>query len=94
MLKLAIALQGTALLASVAPTPQVAPAARADLAPTGTLRAGINVGNALLAGKNPATGNPQGIAVEFVEDVKASGFVGRAVEKNGIRGVAVAPKGR
>ena len=30
---------------------------------------------------------------EFVEDVKASGFVGRAIEKNGIRGVAVAPKG-
>ena len=31
---------------------------------------------------------------EFVEDVKASGFVGRAIEKNGIRGVVVAPKGQ
>ena len=30
---------------------------------------------------------------EFVEDVKASGFVRRAIEKNGIRGVTVAPKG-
>jgi len=30
---------------------------------------------------------------DFVDDVKASGFVRRAIEKNGIRGVAVAPKG-
>ena len=29
---------------------------------------------------------------EFVEDVKASGFVGRAIETHGVRGVSVAPK--
>lgn len=29
---------------------------------------------------------------EFVEDVKASGLVAKAIEKNGIRGVSVAPK--
>ena len=29
---------------------------------------------------------------EFVEDVKASGLVGRAIERHGVRGVSVAPK--
>jgi polar amino acid transport system substrate-binding protein len=28
---------------------------------------------------------------EFVEDVKASGFVARSIVKNGVRGVSVAP---
>jgi polar amino acid transport system substrate-binding protein len=31
---------------------------------------------------------------EFVEDVKASGFVAKTIGKNGIRGVSVAPKAR
>jgi polar amino acid transport system substrate-binding protein len=31
---------------------------------------------------------------DFVEDVKASGFVAKTIEKNGIRGVSVAPKAR
>lgn len=30
---------------------------------------------------------------EFVEDIKSSGFVGRTIEKNGVRGVTVAPAG-
>ena len=29
---------------------------------------------------------------EFIEDMKASGFVARAIEKSGVRGVSVAPK--
>ncbi len=29
---------------------------------------------------------------EFIEDVKASGLVARAIEKAGIRGVSVAPR--
>jgi polar amino acid transport system substrate-binding protein len=29
---------------------------------------------------------------EFVEDVKRSGFVARAIETHGVRGVSVAPK--
>jgi polar amino acid transport system substrate-binding protein len=69
MLKLAIALQGTVLLASVGMALQVAPAARSDLAPTGKLRVGINFGNALLAAKDPATGNPQGIAVDLAKEL-------------------------
>jgi len=28
---------------------------------------------------------------EFVEDMKASGFVARAIAENGVRGVSVAP---
>jgi polar amino acid transport system substrate-binding protein len=31
---------------------------------------------------------------DFIEDVKASGFVAKTIEKNGIRGVSVAPKAR
>ena len=29
---------------------------------------------------------------EFVEDVKASGLVAKLIEKNGVRGLTVAPK--
>jgi polar amino acid transport system substrate-binding protein len=69
MLKLAIALQSTVFLASLALTLQVAPAARSDLAPTGKLRVGINFGNALLASKDPASGKPQGIAVDLANEL-------------------------
>jgi polar amino acid transport system substrate-binding protein len=31
---------------------------------------------------------------DFIEDVRASGFVAKTIEKNGIRGVSVAPKAR
>ena len=47
-----------------------------------------------------AVGTPKGHAAgaeylcEFVEDVKATGLVARAIEKNGVRGVSVAPKAR
>ncbi len=43
----------------------VSPAARAELTPTGTLRVGINLGNFLLTAKDPATGEPRGIAVDL-----------------------------
>ncbi len=45
-----------------------------------------------------AAGTPKGKSAgfkylrEFIEDVKASGLVARVMEKNGIRGVSVAPK--
>ena len=44
-----------------------------------------------------ALGMPKGYAAgaeylrEFIEDVKASGFVARAIERSGVRGVSVAP---
>jgi polar amino acid transport system substrate-binding protein len=40
-------------------------AARAELAPGGTLRAGINYGNFILAVKDPSSGESRGVAVEL-----------------------------
>jgi len=49
---------------SVAP-----PAALADLAPSGRLRAGINFGNPVLVQKNPVTGAPTGLAVDLAQEL-------------------------
>ncbi|MBI4189701.1 MAG: ABC transporter substrate-binding protein [Betaproteobacteria bacterium] len=59
-------------------------------------------GSRLLEGRfsvvQQAVGTPKGRDAgakylrEFVEDVKATGLVARVIEKNGIRGVSVAPK--
>lgn len=48
-----------------APPPDVV----ADLAPTGTLRAAINVGNPLLANVDPATGAPRGVSVDLAREL-------------------------
>ena len=45
----------------------VTPAVRADLAPTGRLRAGINYGNLILATKDRATGESRGVAVDLAK---------------------------
>jgi len=47
----------------------VTPAVRADLAPTGTLRAAINYGNAILATRDRATGQSRGVAVDLMHDI-------------------------
>ena len=44
-----------------APTPELV----ARIAPTGTLRAAINLGNAVLAGRDAATGAPKGVTVDL-----------------------------
>ena len=44
---------------------EISSAARSELAPTGKLRIGINFGNFLLTAKDPATGEPRGIAVDL-----------------------------
>lgn len=41
------------------------PAARSELTPTGTLRVGVNMSNFLLTAKDPATGEPRGLAVDL-----------------------------
>ena len=41
------------------------PDAAALLAPTGRLRASINLGNPILAGNDPATGEPRGVSVDL-----------------------------
>jgi polar amino acid transport system substrate-binding protein len=48
---------------------QLPAAARTELAPTGTLRVGINFGNALLAKKDAATGAEGGIAVDLAREL-------------------------
>ncbi len=42
---------------------------RADLAPTGKLRVGINYGNFILAQKDKATGESRGVAVDLANDI-------------------------
>src|SRR5918999_4010509 len=69
MLKIAFALLSAVSLGSCAAMPQIAPAVRSDLAPSGTLRAGINYGNPILAQKDPATGELRGITVDLAREL-------------------------
>jgi polar amino acid transport system substrate-binding protein len=55
-------------LASCASTPQIPPAVLADLAPSGTLRAGINYGNPLFTVRDAKTGEGSGIAVDLARE--------------------------
>ena len=48
---------------------QVSPAILSDLAPTGTLRVGINHGNLVLAQKNATTGEVKGVAVDLAHEL-------------------------
>jgi len=48
---------------------QITPAVRADLTSNGTLRAGINYGNFILATKDKATGESRGVAVDLLHEV-------------------------
>jgi polar amino acid transport system substrate-binding protein len=57
------------LLSACANTPTLAPATRAELAPGGTLRAGINYGNVVLATKDPKTGELNGVHVDLAREL-------------------------
>jgi polar amino acid transport system substrate-binding protein len=48
---------------------QPTPAVRADLAPTGKVRAGINYGNFILAARDPSSGESRGVAIDIAEDL-------------------------
>jgi polar amino acid transport system substrate-binding protein len=69
MLKIMFALMSGVFLVSSSPVLQVSSAVRADLAPTGTLRAGINYGNPILAQGSPAAGDLRGIAVDLAREL-------------------------
>ena len=69
MLRIALTLVGLALLAACATGPQVTPAVLSDLAPTGKVRVGINFQNQVLTRKDPATGEPGGIAVDLAREL-------------------------
>jgi polar amino acid transport system substrate-binding protein len=45
------------------------PGVATDLAPTGKLRAAINFGNAVLASKDPASGEPRGVSVALSREL-------------------------
>jgi polar amino acid transport system substrate-binding protein len=47
----------------------ITPAVRAELAPSGKLRAGINYGNFILATKDRATGESRGVAVDLLHEI-------------------------
>lgn len=57
------------LLASCATVPEITPAVRRDLAPTGKVRAAINYGNPLLAAKDKATGETRGVAIDLLNEL-------------------------
>jgi len=69
MHRIAAVLASFVLLASCATTTEVPPLAKFDLAPSGTLRVGINFGNVLLTGKDPKTGEPRGVAVDLAREL-------------------------
>jgi len=57
------------LLASCATAPKVPADVRSELAPTGALRAAINLGNPVLAQSDPATGEPRGVSVDLAQQL-------------------------
>src|SRR5260370_28867275 len=65
MHRLALACAGLLFFTGCAMTPEIPSAARAELAPGGKLRVGINYGNFLLVLKDGPGGEPRGIAPDL-----------------------------
>jgi len=57
------------LLSGCATSPTVPEAARLELAPTGKLRAGMNLGNALFTTQDVATGELRGVSVDVMREL-------------------------
>lgn len=47
----------------------ISPDLAASLAPTGALRAAINLGNPILAGTDPSTGEPRGVSIDLAREL-------------------------
>lgn len=69
MQRIAILLLAALAAACASTPPKPTPAALAELAPTGKLRAAINFGNPLLAAKDPATGEARGVSVDLSREL-------------------------
>ena len=69
MLKSLTAAVAATLVLGCASSPAVPDAARAQLAPTGKLRAGMNLGNTLFTTKDAATGELRGVSVDLVREL-------------------------
>ncbi|HSW84307.1 MAG TPA: ABC transporter substrate-binding protein, partial [Usitatibacter sp.] len=50
-------------------TPSVPESVRSEMAPNGVLRAGINLGNIVIAQKDPARGAPRGVGPELAREL-------------------------
>lgn len=57
--------------AACTPSPNQSITPGAHLAPGGTLRAGINLGNPVLAARDPATGELRGVAIDIARELAA-----------------------
>src|SRR5215471_10620982 len=68
MIRRSLAVLAFALIAACTTMPP-SDAARAALAPTGKLRAGINYGNPVLVQRDPKTGAPTGVAVDLAQEL-------------------------
>jgi polar amino acid transport system substrate-binding protein len=69
MFRFSLALLASALIAACATSTTAPPAAVADLAPGGKVRAAINFGNPILAKKDPATGEASGVSVDLAREL-------------------------
>ncbi len=69
MLRSSAAVLAMFLIAGCATSPGVPDAARSELAPTGKLRAGMNLGNALFTTKDAATGELRGVSVDLMREL-------------------------
>lgn len=69
MLKSFVTALATILVAGCATTAGVPDTARSELAPTGTLRAGMNLGNRLFTTKDAATGELRGVSVDLMREL-------------------------
>ena len=54
---------------ATAPASPVSPTLRAEFAPSGTLVAGVNFGNPVIAQKDPAGGDPRGVGPELAREL-------------------------
>ena len=68
MIKLTRATLAILVFVTAANGQNISSVARSELLPSGTLRVGINFGNALLASRDP-NGNPGGIAVDLAREL-------------------------
>jgi len=69
MLKSLAVAMAVLTVAGCASSPAVPDAARAELAPTGKLRAGMNLGNTLFTTKDAATGELRGVSVDVMREL-------------------------
>ncbi len=69
MLRRIVAVFAPVVLGACANAPVAPSAAVSDLAPTGKLRAVINLGNPILASRDGATGQPTGVSVDLAREL-------------------------